>query len=175
MHINLTSLKSAFVLILWDRVPCRPGCCRTHYVAEDDFELLVFLPLLPVLGSSEYTTTCGLVLFSKFYRWMETVVRMKAFLLHLHPFWHRDAPWQSHSAHSLSHCPLLSLHTTQHRKQVSEAACTTTVALAGEKHQIWAAEHSPLLSLWTQGQRPSNQFTLEVGRHLNSTCMVTAP
>lgn len=66
----------------------------------------------PGLGSAEYTTTYDLVLFSKLYRWMETVVRMKAFMLYLRPFWHIDATMTV----TLSSQPVaLSItHSTQH-------------------------------------------------------------
>lgn len=49
--------------------------------------------------------------------------------------------WQLYSAHSLTCCPWLSFCPTLHRNQVSGAAYTT-VALAGEQLQIWAADPS---------------------------------
>lgn len=32
-------------LFFWDRILCSSGCPQTHWVAEQDLELLVFLPL----------------------------------------------------------------------------------------------------------------------------------
>lgn len=36
-----------FLLVFWDKVSCIPGWPPTHYVAEGDLELLIFLPRLP--------------------------------------------------------------------------------------------------------------------------------
>lgn len=70
---------------------------------------------IPVLGSSEYTTTCGLVLFSTFHRWMETVVGMKVFIYALLKSFLAQRYWQDDST-QLAACPAVHYSvSTQHR------------------------------------------------------------
>lgn len=124
------------LIFLWARVPWSPG-----YSLRMALNFWSYCLCSPVLGSSEYTTTYGLVLFSKFCRWMIQwyTWRYSCFAEVLSGT--EMLAWQLYSAHSLTCCPLLSFCPTLHRNQVSGAAYTT-VALAGEQLQIWAAEPS---------------------------------
>lgn len=47
LRIPYSQFLVFLVWFLWDRVSCSPGWCRAQYIVEDDFEFLIFLPLLP--------------------------------------------------------------------------------------------------------------------------------
>lgn len=45
---SFQKLSFHFILFSCDRVSCILGCSQTHYIAEDDFELLLILLFLPL-------------------------------------------------------------------------------------------------------------------------------
>ena len=44
---NKITVLIHILCVFWDRVSCSPGWPQTHYVAEDDLELLTLCPPLP--------------------------------------------------------------------------------------------------------------------------------
>lgn len=102
------------------------------------------------------------------------VVHMKLFMLCWSPFWKRDAGMTI----ILGSQPDLLPMTQFLPNTAQEPGLRSSLHHSGSGRRTAAdlsCRPQPLLSLCTQGQRPANQFTPEVGRHLNSRCMVTTP